>query len=588
MTRLDVGRVRSSRPEVLLAAAQHLEACRLDVEAVVVRLLRRRAHGWSGPASVAAAVRAGALVAGLGRLGACLSASSTAVSQAAARLQAARDLLARAEQRAAADGAWVDHEGQLFMPVRAAGLDPVLEAHRARRDVLLREEVHVYLRQAVRLAAEVDADLARDLLAAARGAPSAAPFLVAGGALAVPAPPAVLHDASGAYASAAWWRCLTDLERRTVVRDHPQWIGPRDGIPAAARHEANLALLSEAEHAAAAALEAEQARPANVLGVDVMAPARRRVEDLRAVRALLARRDGVQRRLLFLDATGREVKVVVAQGDVEAAEHVVTYVGGLSTTARDDLERYDDLFSPLRQQALLEGGGADTAIVTWMGYEAPQTDEIVTTIDRSVLNSKIARDNADELAAFVTGIAAARDRPVHQTVWAHSYGSVLAGNALLQDSPIDDVAVFGSPGVPFDRIERTGLKPGSFNVLAAGHDLVAHPGWPLLGRNPDTVSGATSLSTVVLTDPAAGCNLWRGIGTGADDLSRSASGHSSYLRAGTVGADNLVAVAVRRRDLVVLQPPVERSCIAMPTLPPPPATVAVRLATSVAVSIASR
>jgi hypothetical protein len=205
-----------------------------------------------------------------------------------------------------------------------------------------------------------------------------------------------------------------------------------------------------------------------------------------------------------------------------------------------------------------------------------------------VLNSKIARENADELAAFVTGLTAARDRRVHQTVWAHSYGSVLAGNALLLHSPIDDVAVFGSPGVPFDRIERTGLKPGSFNVLAAGHDLVAHPGWRLLGRKPDTVTGATSLSTIVLTRPTAGCNLWRGIGSGADDLSRSVSGHSNYLRAGTVSADNLVAVAIGRRDLVVLQSPVERSCITMPTLPPPPATVAMRLATSVAVSIASR
>ncbi|WP_323099810.1 alpha/beta hydrolase [Intrasporangium sp. YIM S08009] len=588
MTTLDVGRIRSSRPEVLLAAAQGLERCRLDVEAVVIRLLRGRARGWSGPAAAAAAAQAAALVAGLGRLGACLAASSICLGQAADRVRTAQDLLSRADERAAADGAWVDHEGTLFLPVRAAGLDPVLEAYQARRDVLLREEVHTYLRQAVRLAADVDARLAADLLAAARGGPAAAPVLAAGGVLPVPAPPVVLHDASGAYASAAWWRCLTDAERRSVVRDHPQWLGPRDGIPATARHEANLALLAEAERAAAAALAAERDQPANVLGVDVLAPARRRVEDLRAVRAVLGRRDGVLRRLLFLDARGSQVKVVVAQGDVDTAEHVVTFVGGLSTKARDDLERYDDWFTPLRQQALREGEGADTAIVTWMGYEAPQPYEIVTSRDRSVLNPKIARDNADELAAFVTGLGAARDEPVHQTVWAHSYGSVLAGNALLLDSPIDDVAVFGSPGVPFDRIERTGLKAGSFNVLEGGHDVVAHPGWPLFGRHPDTVSGAVSLSTTALKDPTAPCNLWRGIGSGADDPSRTSAGHTQYLRAGTVSTDNLVAVAVGRRDLVVQQTPVERSCITMPTMPPPPAEVAIRLATSVAGALASR
>ena len=588
MTTFDIGRIRSSRPEVLLAAAQRLETCRLDVEAVVIRLLRHRVRGWSGPASAAAATRADALVAGLGRLGACLAASSICLSQAAARVRAAQDLLARADQRAAADGAWVDHEGTLFLPVRASGLDPVLEAHRARRDVLLREEVNTYLRQAVRLAADVDTRLAADLLAAARGGAAAAPVLAAGGALPVPAPPVVLHDAAGAYASAAWWRCLTDAQRRSVIRGHPQWVGPRDGIPATARHEANLALLAEAERAASAALVAEREHPANVLGVDVLAPARRRVEDLRAVRAVLGRRDGVVRRLLFLDARGREVKVVVAQGDVETAEHVVTFVGGLSTKPRDDLARYDDRFTPLRQQALREGEGADTAIVTWMGYEAPQPHEIVTTIDRNVLNPKLARDNADELAAFVTGLAAARDEPVHQTVWAHSYGSVLAGNALLQDSPIDDVAVFGSPGLPFDRIERTGLKTGSFNVLEGAHDPVARPGWPLFGRHPDTVSGADSLSTTALKDPTAACNLWRGIGSGADDPSRTASGHSEYLRAGTVSADNLVAVAVGRHDLVLQQTPVERSCVTTPTLPLPPAAVSTRLATLLPLPLASR
>ncbi|WP_076258969.1 alpha/beta hydrolase [Intrasporangium flavum] len=588
MTALGVGQVRSSRPEVLVGAARRLDACRLDVEAVITRLLRHRARSWSGPASVAAAVRAAALVAGLGRLAACLAASSTSVMQAAVRLRAAQDLLARADARAAADGAFVDHEGTLFLPVRAAGLDSVLEAHGARRDELLRDEVHTYLRQAVRLATDVDTGLARDLLVLARGGPSAGPVLAARGAAAVPAPPVVLNDASGAYASAAWWRCLTDAERRSVIRDHPQWVGPRDGVPAAARHEANLVLLAEAARAAASALAAEQEHPAIPFGVDPVARARARVDDLRAVRALLGRQDGVQRRLLFLDATGREVKVVVAQGDVETADHVVTYVGGLSTTPRDDLGRYDNLFSPLRQQAIREGGGADTAIVTWMGYEAPQPDEIVTSIDRSVLNPKIARDNADELAAFLTGLGAARDRPVHQTLWAHSYGSVLAGNALLQDSPVDDVAVFGSPGVPFDRIERIGLKAGSFNVLAAGHDLVAHPGWRPLGANPDTVAGGTSLSTTALKDPAAGCNLWHGIGSGAEDPARTSTGHSDYLRAGTVSADNLVAVAVGRRDLVVQQAPVERSCITVPTLPPPPAATAARLAASVAASVASR
>jgi hypothetical protein len=570
VTTFDVARVRTARPGALELAARRLTQSRLEVQAVVADLLHRRGSTWSGPASSAAAERQVTLVAGLARLAACLAASSTALQDGATRLQAAQDLLARADERAASDGAWLGHDGTLFLPVRATGLDPVLEAHRARRDELLREEVHTYLRQAVRIATDVDAGLAADLLSGARGGRSAMDLLAARGTPPVPVPPVVVHDASGAYASAAWWRCLTEAERNAVVHEHPQWVGARDGIPAVARHEANLVLLAEAERAASSAYEAARRDPRSRRTAGAVARTRDRVEDLRAIRAVIGRRDGVARRLVLVDATGADVKVVLAQGDVDRAEHVVTFVGGMGTTARGDLERYDDLFAPLRRQALTEANGTDVAIVTWMGYEAPQADEVLTSIDRSVLNPKLARDNADELAAFVTGVGAARDRRVHQTVWAHSYGSVLAGHALLLTSSVDDVAVFGSPGVPFDRIERTGLKPGSFNVLSAAHDLVARPGWPLHGQRPDTVRGAVSLSTTSLKDPTRACNAWRAIGAGADEPARTSTGHSDYLRAGSVSADNLVAVAVGRRDLTVRQTPVERGCVSVPAMPPPP------------------
>jgi hypothetical protein len=344
-----------------------------------------------------------------------------------------------------------------------------------------------------------------------------------------------------------------------MISDHPEWIGPRDGIPASVRHAANLVLLARAEREARArALEAEShVTPWNA-GERTLA--QERVDDLRAVRGVLGRRDGLQRRLLLLDASETNVKTVVAIGDLDRAQHVATYVGGLSTTARGDLGRYDDDLKRLRGQAVTVAPGDDVAVVTWLGYNAPQPHEILTSIDRNVLNSKLARDNADALASFVTGLDAARDRPAHQVVLAHSYGAVLAGFAMLRTSAVDDVAVFGAPGLPFSRLAETGLKPGGLNVLHAIGDDVADYGWVVHGTKAADVLGAKRLSTFALKEAGSGCNHWLRQRSDFVDLGRTSVGHSDYLREGTDSARNLMALMAGRRDLLRPESSDERAC----------------------------
>ena len=192
---------------------------------------------------------------------------------------------------------------------------------------------------------------------------------------------------------------MTDEERRRAIRERPEWVGPRDGVPATARHEANLVLLARAEEVAWA--KAREARRSGWVG---NAAERTRADEhvaaLQAVRDVLARRDGGERLLLLIDPRGLDVKAVVALGDVDRAEHVVTFVGGLSTMVGTDLRRYDDTFVRMRSEARSVAAGQDVAIVTWMGYDAPQVHEIVSSIDRNVLNAKLARDNAGALADF--------------------------------------------------------------------------------------------------------------------------------------------------------------------------------------------
>ncbi|MFM6849082.1 MAG: alpha/beta hydrolase [Terrabacter sp.] len=566
---LAVRDVRAGRPQLLLEVSRRLEDRRRRLVVLTELVLWRRSATprWSGAGSTAAADRYGAVAAGLGQLASSIAAAGHAVGCAAQRLQSAHDLVERADRRAADEGAWVDEDGRLFLPVRASLGDPVGESHRARLDELLRSEVEACLQQATRAATRTDEELHRVLLATARGASSAeatGPSGTAGAALgpvasgtselAVPQP-----QAAGVFASAAWWRSLTDEERRQAIRERPEWVGPRDGVPAAARHEANLLLLDGIERAATTRLS-DARRHGSPWNAQVRTRAQEQVDGVRAVRDVLARRAGGPRRLLLVDTREIDLRAVVAVGDVDRAEHVVTFVGGLSTMVGADLRRYDDTFGRMRSEARAIAGGQDVAIVTWMGYDAPQVHEITSSIERNVLNPKVARENAGALADFVTGVEAARDRPAHQTVWAHSYGGTLAGFASLRTSALDDVAVFGAPGLPFTDIAQTTLKPGALNVLGAIGDDVFGYGWLVHGTRPQEVGGALRLSTFAPKQPGTGCNHWMRPRSSFVDVGRTSAGHSDYLRAGTDSALNLVAVAAGRPDLRIPQGADERDC----------------------------
>lgn len=533
MIALSVGHVRRLRPDVLDEVAAGLELERGRVIAVVATVLWRRAAAltWRGPAASAASVRYAALVEHLTATAWRIGLTGQALGRASPRLRISLVLLGNADVRAAEDGARIGPDGRLVVPVRPASTDPVEAALRARRDELLRLEVGHLLGRCEGVARDADEALARDLVAAVRGGLTGLAMRSSG---ALSSPPGGSGTAA-AFANAAWWQSLTDGERRQVATLHPEWVGPRDGIPPADRHQANLVLLARAEASAQVRLGEVKAnaRPWNATeGTH----AQERVDDLAALREVVSQQDGTPRTLLLVDGAGTALRAAVAVGDVATAVHVATFVGGMTTSVRHDLSRYDATFARMRRQARAVAPGEDMAVVTWMGYEAPQVVDVLT-IDRNVVSPAVARDNADELAAFLAGIDAARSRPVHQTVWAHSYGAVLTGFTLLQANAADDVVVFGAPGMPFTSLAQIGLKPGAFNVLRAPGDFVMAFGSAVHGLPATEVVGARWLAA---TAPKAAGNTWTG-----------SHGHSEYLNSGTVSEHNLVAVATGRPDRVI-------------------------------------
>ncbi|HEX5967126.1 MAG TPA: alpha/beta hydrolase [Intrasporangium sp.] len=533
MPEIRVRHIRAFRSSVVLEVAQRLEAQRRRVIVATDAVLRARAAGdsWTGPAAVAAAARQVGVLAALADVAVRLAATAAVLHGLAGRMEACGALVRRAERMASDRGAWTDDLGLVHVPHRWHTGDPTMDAHVGRLDALMVDEVRRCLDEAVRVAEATDVEVHRALLGAASHQLAAG---VGDDLGVVPPPPegAGGHP-DGAFANAAWWRSLTVAERRWAIGHHPEWVGPRDGIPAWDRHQANLKLLARARVEAA-----EQLRRAGPRARHTDVVAWERVASIAAIDAVLGKRDGVTRHLLLVDITGPVVRAVTTVGNVDRAGHVATYIGGLSTSPHKDLLTFDERFVGLGKLAQTQtrgsGNAADAAIVLWMGYPAPQWRDGALG-NRSVLRDDLAREWADDLASFTNGITASRDDPPHQALWAHSYGSVVAGFALQHVMQMDDVALFGSPGTALHSLADAGLKPGALNVLAAPTDPIAHTGWH--GRDPRDIPGVAILSATCALKPGS-----------TNQLLMGSFLHSDYTDEGTTSEHNLAAIVAGRPE----------------------------------------
>jgi hypothetical protein len=345
-----------------------------------------------------------------------------------------------------------------------------------------------------------DARLTAALLAAARPGPAAVGAPADG-----PAPASVAH----------WWAGLDAAERGRLTAERPELVGGLDGVPAADRDRANRRRLAAARDGARAEEAALDAARDHVDGFgdlqdleDRLAAVRARLGRLAAVDAASA---GPGHELLDLDpASGR---AAVAVGDVDHAGHVGVFVPGFTARPEDLPGRVAEL------DALAASAGPDTAVVAWYDYVAPQWSGI-TDPSRSVLGTGPATDAAGPLAAFLTGMEAARAAPAHLTAIGHSYGSLTLAQALPAAPAVDDVVLLGSPGVT-----PAPDRPGHVWVGEARGDPIADTGW--FGADPSSAPGVHRLAT-----------------TGS-------RGHGGYLRPGSTGAAGVAAVVAGRPDDVV-------------------------------------
>lgn len=251
---------------------------------------------------------------------------------------------------------------------------------------------------------------------------------------------------------------------------------------------------------------------------------------------------------------GRLVEVF---GDLETAGHVAVVVPGIANTIRN----FDEVHRRRAQNLYAAAAGLepDVAVVAWLGYDTPGFT--------GAISKSTARESRTALADFVGRFGS----PVHLSVVAHSYGTVLTGEAAADGIAADELVFLGSPGTSLDHADDAALADGG-QIWAAVSDsdyIVGRAGWGSLaclevvfghGRLSDikrTISPATAISDRVngacSTDRDGDVlELSHGVNPAHEDFgaieltTEGVRGHSSYLDAGTSTLAAVAAVVTDR------------------------------------------
>lgn len=359
-----------------------------------------------------------------------------------------------------------------------------------------------------------------------------------------------------------WWLSLSPVQQHGMIEQHPERLGTLDGIPMTVRDTANRIVLQQQLKQLEADEPPAVVKPTSPMAYGFPAPNpahaewKSRMEALEQTRQALVDHPGLS--LVLLRVDGTRVDVALAVGDVDTADHVGVYTQGLfsSTSDPEDIpaavEEISDLDRLATQDLALDGKEGSTAMVMWMGYDAPQDFF-------SVLSESQAEEGAAGLASFADGIKAVNPGTSLVGV-GHSYGSTVTGLAAQRTDAFDSLVAFGSPGLGTDDVKDLKVDTGSVYALRSPDDPVAGSG--LFGGVPTSMPGVTVLSTAAAGDlagPAAGplpevdprSNLVGSLIDFLADLPAGLAQHNGYLAARTTAEHNIAAVVAGTPERII-------------------------------------
>jgi len=262
-------------------------------------------------------------------------------------------------------------------------------------------------------------------------------------------------------------------------------IGQLDGVPAVVRDRANRSILANLE----GRLRADEIR---LLGrADLSEAEKKQLADIQAkLDGLLAIRsrltDGTkpQAFVLGLDTNGNG-RAIIASGNPDTAVNVATYVPGTGAnlgSVSGLMDRSDRMYN-----SAIRKGSPSTAVITWVGYDAPQ-DLLQAAGEADADKAKKDLDRfQDGLRATHQGV------PSHNTAIGHSYGSTVVGHAARDGVlNVDDVVFVGSPGVGVDHARDLNMPPEHVHATVADHDMIKLTNAHGMGPDPLGPSPATA------------------------------------------------------------------------------------------------
>ncbi len=329
---------------------------------------------------------------------------------------------------------------------------------------------------------------------------------------------------------ANWWSQADSPVQDKLIAITPEVVGNLDGIPFAARDQANRIHLT-------ATIEALEQQLASGVGRGMNVEVTNHLHMLGQIdKALDAKAGDPDRTLVSLDtdAPGRAAIVV---GDLATADYVSYLIPGMFFTIDGQVDDWADTATTLYHDQLgwLDRFGEPdrtVAAIAWIGYQTPHL--------LNVGSLTLADEGAAHLARAIEGLQVLRgDRQPYISVMAHSYGSTAAMIALQRgDVEIDALAIVGSPGSSAQTASALAVRNTNVYVGEAGWDPVVNSAF--YGSDP----GAASYGAYRM-----------GVAGGVDIITNrrlgASYGHNEYFRPGSESMRNLALIGINAGGLVM-------------------------------------
>ncbi|MHA3023666.1 alpha/beta hydrolase [Mycobacterium sp. BMJ-28] len=424
---------------------------------------------WSGAAADAAVARAEQHVAALQELRGRTLACQAALRRGGGRLSSTRTGLLAIVSGLRALGWQVSDDGTCTAP---AFLPPVFAGLAVAWTAIVQKLLALF--------DEIDRETSDAVRAAVGGgAPQRPPG----------APPPQIPAAGTAPEEVKkWWDSLSPEQRDKYVAEHPAALGNLNGIPADIRDKVNQAVMTEDLNRVRDAAAHHGVSEDEV----IKDPAKYGLTPDDATRFYNARRtsEGLTHQRGADPQNPRPVllwayqpladhgqgRAAIAIGNPDKSRNTAVIVPGTGSSVRDGwlADGHDDAIKLYDQSALADPDDP-TAVLMWMGYDAPDS-----FTDTRIANPDLARSGGALLAADVNGLSATHEGASHVTVIGHSYGSTTVADAFAGSGMhANDAVLIGCPGTDLAKSAADfHLDGGKLYVGSASTDPVSWIGTP--------------------------------------------------------------------------------------------------------------